>query len=103
MVAIVTGVDPVLESKNVIDDLVKLVSARVDRSPDLATDFARAYLRRVPGEYLDTHDPDELAAHVAGTFTFVESGADDVAVRVWKPVSIVYSIESERTRVDLVE
>jgi protein TonB len=48
-------------------------------------------------------DLNEVAINSVRRWRFDPAREGDVAVRVWKPVSIVYSIESGQTRVDLLE
>ena len=48
-------------------------------------------------------DLNDVAINNVRRWRFDPAREGDVAVRVWKPVSIVYTIESGRTRVDLLE
>ena len=71
---------------SLIEDLVTRTRNKVDGQSALVEEFARAYLRRVPVEYLDTRPPDHIASHVAGMFEFVRIRRhDEVAVRVFTP------------------
>ena len=70
----------------ILEDLVGRISGRVPDGPPALTDFARAYLRRVPDEYLETRELDEIAAQVVDMYGFVSVRADDdIKVRVITP------------------
>jgi len=53
---------------------------------ELLGSFARAYLRRIPNEYLAAHSVENFVAHVRGIYEFADARqGDEVAVRVFNP------------------
>ncbi|NNF63204.1 MAG: NAD-glutamate dehydrogenase [Acidimicrobiia bacterium] len=68
----------------IIDELVRRVSD--DDTNEVIGSFARAYLRRIPADYLASHSVENFTAQVQGFFDFVNArSADEVAIRIFNP------------------
>jgi len=87
-------------ARSIADELVARLTASEDGA--VIADFADAYLRRVPEEYLDAHTAEELTAHLRGIFEFANARrGHDVAVRVFDPTLDIHGYELPGTVVEI--
>ncbi|MGD2044420.1 MAG: NAD-glutamate dehydrogenase, partial [Acidimicrobiia bacterium] len=73
-----------------------------DLEPALA-EFAQAYIRRIPDEYVAALPDDALFAELRSVFAFMEvRSPGTTAVRVFNPDVAIHGYDPERTVVDIV-
>ncbi len=76
----------------IVDDLVERLGD--NNGGDVLGDFARAYLRRVPSDYLRGYTIDELENHVRNIYQFADTRrSDQPVVRVFNPVRDMHGYE----------
>ncbi|NND02469.1 MAG: NAD-glutamate dehydrogenase, partial [Acidimicrobiia bacterium] len=81
-------------------DIDKLVAHMADG--EVLETFARAYLRRVPTDYFETHSLEEVSAHIRSVFEFAAArNVDEVAVRVFTPEPDAHGYELPATVVEV--
>ncbi|MDJ0962064.1 MAG: NAD-glutamate dehydrogenase [Acidimicrobiia bacterium] len=69
-----------------VDVIADQVGAAYPDRAETAAAFTRAYLRRVGSDYFDTHEDEELTAHVLGLFRLAsERRGNEFAVRAFNP------------------
>ena len=72
------------EGTRLVDEIVTRLTAAAPAGP--LEDFAHAYLRRVPEEYLTRHTAEWMAAHIRSIYEFVERRrGDEIEVRAFHP------------------
>ena len=85
-----------------LEELTKSVLERANGAQDGLEDFARAYMRRTPDEYLDGRDRDEHSAQVVSMYDFVKIRRDDeISVRVFTPTFEEHGYSTGGTVVEL--
>jgi len=73
------------ESSRELGDLVDLITDVPD-APYTLRGFARSYVRRLSSDYVASHDPSQLAAHVRSLHDFAfAADPHEVAIRVFHP------------------
>jgi len=91
---------PTQESTPLLEEVLERVDNEVaGPRKELISAFARAYLRRFPDDVKVSADA--LFAEIAGLFEFVETRADDMAVRVFNPTVASHGYESSGTVIEV--
>ncbi len=74
------------DTETSIEDLLRHLAEPSDGSAPLLVDFGRAYLQRVPHDYLRAQPPEAICAQVRSVFEFVRLREnDEITVRAFNP------------------
>ncbi len=94
---------PPNEANPLLAEVLRIVGERIDPPrAELVAEFARSYLRRVPGDILVGLDPDATFHHVLGIFEFIERREEPIKVRAFNPTPTEHGYETKGTVVELV-
>ncbi len=94
---------PPSEASPLLTEVVRIVGERVDPpKAELVREFARSYLRRIPGDLLPQLDSEATFHHLLGIFEFIERREEPIKVRAFNPTLTEHGYETRGTVVELV-
>ncbi len=94
---------PSSEASPLLTGVLEAIGSRVDPDrAELVAEFARAYLRRVPGNLVDTLEVEPTFRHVLGLFEFIYRREEPIKVRAFNPTVAEHGYETKGTVVELV-
>ena len=86
-----------------VDAAIAHLSPELDDRRDVVSDFGRAYFRRVPADELAQQPPEQLAAHLASVFSFVDARrGTERLVRAFNPEEGTHGYSSTGGVVEVV-